>query len=142
MYNNILVSVDLNETAEARRVLGTAVEYARAFESRLHVLTVVPDYGSWVVGQYFPENFTETAVAEARKQLETLVEAAAPKLSGIEVHVSYGNIYKEILQAVERTQCDLVVMGAHRPELRDYLIGPNAARVVRHANCSVLVVRD
>lgn len=33
-------------------------------------------------------------------------------------------------------------MAAHRPALKDYLLGPNAARVVRHSNCSVLVVRD
>ena len=33
-------------------------------------------------------------------------------------------------------------MASHRPELRDYLIGPNAARVMRHADASVLVVRE
>ena len=35
----------------------------------------------------------------------------------------------------------LIVIGAHRPDLKDYLLGPHAARVVRHAECSVLVVR-
>ena len=45
------------------------------------------------------------------------------------------NVAKEI-------KADLIVMASHRPELRDYLLGPNAARVVRHADCSVLVVRN
>jgi nucleotide-binding universal stress UspA family protein len=36
----------------------------------------------------------------------------------------------------------MIVMASHRPELKDYLLGPNAARVVRHAECSVLVVRN
>ena len=36
---------------------------------------------------------------------------------------------------------DLIVMGSHRPELADYLLGANAAKVVRHADCSVMVVR-
>ena len=36
---------------------------------------------------------------------------------------------------------DLIAMASHRPALKDYLIGPNAARVVRHADVSVLVVR-
>ncbi len=49
---------------------------------------------------------------------------------------------EKILKAVEETGCDLIVMASHRPALKDYLLGPNAARVVRHANCSVLVVRD
>jgi nucleotide-binding universal stress UspA family protein len=33
-------------------------------------------------------------------------------------------------------------MGSHRPELSDYLLGPNAGKVVRHAKCSVMVVRE
>jgi universal stress protein F len=32
-------------------------------------------------------------------------------------------------------------MASHRPEMRDYLIGPNAAHVAQHASCSVLVLR-
>jgi hypothetical protein len=32
-------------------------------------------------------------------------------------------------------------MTAHSPDLKDYLLGPNAARVVRHANQSVMVIR-
>ncbi len=35
----------------------------------------------------------------------------------------------------------LVVMAAHDPRITDYLIGSNAAHVVLHAPCSVLVVR-
>ena len=42
---------------------------------------------------------------------------------------------------MEAYKPDLIVMASHRPELKDYLIGPNAARVVRHADCSVQVVR-
>ena len=36
----------------------------------------------------------------------------------------------------------LIVMGSHHPELKDYLLGPNAAKVMRHADCSVMVVRE
>ena len=43
---------------------------------------------------------------------------------------------------VEAAGAELIVMASHRPELRDYLIGPNAARVMRHADASVLVVRE
>jgi universal stress protein F len=32
-------------------------------------------------------------------------------------------------------------MGAHRPSLADFLLGPNSARVARHAGCTVTVVR-
>jgi nucleotide-binding universal stress UspA family protein len=52
-----------------------------------------------------------------------------------------GNTYDEILRVAEADGAALIVIGAHQPDLRDYLLGPNAARVVRHAKCSVLVVR-
>ena len=56
--------------------------------------------------------------------------------------IAEGTIYERIIHCAEKTSADLIIMGAHRPELKDYLLGPNAARVVRHAECSVLVVRD
>jgi nucleotide-binding universal stress UspA family protein len=46
----------------------------------------------------------------------------------------------KILDASNRFGADLILMASHRPELKDYLLGPNASRVVRHAQCSVLVV--
>ncbi|MGE0847546.1 MAG: hypothetical protein AB7L41_14870 [Flavobacteriaceae bacterium] len=35
-----------------------------------------------------------------------------------------------------------MVLLAHGPHLRDYLLGPIAARVARHAGQSVYLVRD
>ncbi|MBS28951.1 MAG: hypothetical protein CL566_08540 [Alphaproteobacteria bacterium] len=36
---------------------------------------------------------------------------------------------------------DIIVIPAHRPYVGDYLLGSNAARVARHADQSVLIVR-
>ncbi len=141
MYQNILLTVDLNEESSWRKALPTAVECCRAFGAELHLMTVVPDFGMSAVAQYFPEDYAERAAAEATEQLKKL--SAEQVTDGIKVHhrVGYGSIYEEILEAAKETKCDLIVMASHRPELKDYLLGPNAARVVRHANCSVLVVR-
>ena len=46
-----------------------------------------------------------------------------------------------ILDTAKRIGANLIVVQSHRPELTDYLLGPNAAHVVRHADCSVMVVR-
>ncbi len=61
------------------------------------------------------------------------------RLAGVTVR--RGTVYREILAAADECGCDSVVMTAHRPEMKDYLLGPNAARVVRHATIPVLVVR-
>ena len=55
--------------------------------------------------------------------------------------VATGRIYEEILRLATQTDAGLIVVGAHKADLKDYLLGPNAARIVRHANCSVYVVR-
>ena len=56
-------------------------------------------------------------------------------------HGPGGRVYDQIIEAANRLNADAIVMGSHAPELSDYLLGPNAARVVRHARQSVFVVR-
>jgi len=51
-------------------------------------------------------------------------------------------IYAEILGVAEEAEADLVVVGSHLPAVKDYLLGTNAARVVRHARCSVFDARE
>jgi Universal stress protein family len=41
MYKSILVAIDLNDEASCHKPLLSAVELARTFRARLHVLTVV-----------------------------------------------------------------------------------------------------
>ena len=53
-----------------------------------------------------------------------------------------GGVYAGVLAVAERIGADLIVLAAHRPAMRDFLLGTNASRIVRHARCSVLVVRD
>jgi universal stress protein F len=36
---------------------------------------------------------------------------------------------------------DIIILCSHRPTMAAYLIGSNAKTIVRHAKCSVLVVR-
>jgi nucleotide-binding universal stress UspA family protein len=55
--------------------------------------------------------------------------------------VAQGSIYRKILRMAEKIGADLIVMPAHRLKLQDYLLGTNTAKVVRHAQSSVLVVR-
>lgn len=55
---------------------------------------------------------------------------------------THGTIYEKIVDAANDLGAELIIMAAHRPSLKDYLLGPNSARVARHASCSVQIVRD
>jgi universal stress protein F len=52
-----------------------------------------------------------------------------------------GTVYDQIIKTANALSVDCIIVGAHGPSLKDYLIGPNAARVARHAAQSVFVVR-
>ena len=142
MYKNILLTVDLTEESSWKKALPTAVETCQCAGATLHVLSVVPDFGMTVVAQFFPEDYENKSLEEARKELEKLCAEGVPDGVTVKPIVAYGTIYEQIISVAERIEADLIVMAAHRPALEDYLLGPNAARVVRHSNCSVLVVRD
>ena len=140
MYDTILLPIDLNESSSWEKALPVALGQA-AGGGRLHIMTVVPDFGMAIVGSFFPPEYEKKALAEADKALDKFVSDNVP--AGIEVAhtVGHGTIYKDILATAGRIGADLIVMASHRPERSDYLLGPNAARVVRHSDKSVLVVR-
>jgi universal stress protein F len=54
----------------------------------------------------------------------------------------FGGTYPEIPAEADEWGADLIVIGSHRPAMSTYLLGSTAKSVVRHATCSVLVVRD
>ncbi|WEX08363.1 universal stress protein [Chelativorans sp. AA-79] len=141
MYKDILLSIDLGNEESEMRAVETAVEYARAFRSRLHVMTVVPDYGMSIVGGFFPKGHEQKALDHANQALHDFTTKHVPTDIKHRHIVGHGSIYREILRYAGLVKADLIVLSAKRPGPEDYLIGPNAARVVRHAMISVLVVR-
>jgi nucleotide-binding universal stress UspA family protein len=94
------------------------------------------------IGTFFPPDFEEKAVAEARDRIEALARGKISPNIGASCPVAQGTVYEEILAMARDVRADFIVMASHRPELTDYLLGPNAARVVRHSEVSVLVVRN
>ena len=119
----------------------TAVQLAQSYNSVLHVMTVVPDFGMSIVGTYFPEDYEESMLTDTKEKLNAYVSKHIPESIKSRQIVAHGTIYNEILDYANKVKVNLIVIASHRPELKDYLVGPNAARVVRHANCSTMIVR-
>jgi nucleotide-binding universal stress UspA family protein len=142
MYSNILLPVDLSDQHSWLKALPTAIALSESFQATLHVMTVVPEFGLPMVGQFFPPDYEAKLHNQVAKQLADFIAAQAPNHADVKRIVATGKIYQQIVNTAKRIKADLIVMGSHHPELSDYLLGPNAARVVRHANCSVMVVRE
>ena len=141
MFKRILVPVDIDQESSWLRSLSVAERLVADYGSELHVMTVVPTMGMSIVGSFFPTDFEKKAMANAREKLGEIVDNAVKNSAGVACHVAHDTIYEEVLSAADTLACDLVVMTSHRPELKDYLLGPNAARVMRHAKQSVFIVR-
>lgn len=141
MFHTVLLPVDLSSPASWSVALPAALRIIGPENGTLHVLTVVPDFGLSSVGTFFEEGFQEKALHHAGEELSAWVGEHVPSDVDVHPHVTVGRVYDQIISAADRLDVDAIVMASHHPELADYLIGPNAARVVRHANQSVFVVR-
>ncbi len=142
MYEDILLAVNIDKKSSWRKALPTAVDLCRSSGGRLHVLTVVPDFGMAIVEQFFPEGFEAEVSEKAMEDLKAFVKENVP--DGIDVRrvVGRGRVHDEILTTAQESKCDVIVMASPRPALKDHVLGPTASYVVRHADCSVWVVRE
>ncbi len=142
MSKNILLTVDLGDESSWKRALPEAVELTRASGGSLSIITVVPDFGMSIVGQFFPKNFEKNMAAKVMESLHNFVKVHIPEDIEARHIVAEGNVYECILNTAKEISADLIVVSSGRDDLKDFLLGPNAARIARHANCSVLVVRN
>lgn len=140
MFDTILLPVDLSSEHSWSKALPAALRLGGPGVV-LHVVAVVPDFGMSVVGGYFDAGFEQKALHDLGAQLADWTRAHVPEGVEVHPHVLHGRIYDEIIAAADKLDVDAIVLASHTPELSDYLLGPNAARVVRHSSRSVFVVR-
>lgn len=140
MYSSILVPVDLDEPSSWEKSVLVGLALAQAFGARITLATVVPDnvagrQSQWSAIGY--RRLLDTATA----RLGSLAAELAVDMN-LETRVGSGPIAKGIIELADAVEADLIVLASHRPEMKDWLIGAIASRVVRYAPCSVMVVRD
>lgn len=139
MFNTLLLAIDVNAMEGAGRLAQAAKLIAATDNAEIHVINVVPGSGMNMVGAAFDGDFNRSMKAAAEKALKTWTDTAFD--GNAQIHVTEGTIYDSVLKMADKIGADVIVVGSHRPELRDYLVGPNAARIVRHADQSVIVIR-
>ncbi|MGI9385465.1 MAG: universal stress protein [Methyloligellaceae bacterium] len=135
MYKKILISIDYAEESSWRKALPLAVEEARLHQAELSAVTVVPEV---VKLPNLPEGYGEGAAEHVRETVQALFKDQGYDIS---LNVRQGSVYREILKEAHAINADLIIIASAKGDFPDYPLGPNAARVVRHANCSVQVVR-
>ena len=135
MFNTILVATDLSHEESTIKSLKKAEKLSDNGRIILmHVLDIIPAY----VLAEIPENLIPDPVPQTRDALKAIVLLSKVKA---EIEVRHGGSYREIIESSKEHKVDLILINSHQPGLQDYLLGSTAAKVVRHASCSVLVDR-
>ena len=140
MVDRILVAVDLEDTSLTERMLAVTSDFAEVKRAQVTLVYVGPDLPPDVAIR-LPEDYRDRTSSDVSAQLGSLIDKSNLPTGATKAVVRFGSIYREILAQAKSDRADLIVIGCHKPDLADFLLGPNAARVVRHAPCSVFVVR-
>ena len=141
MFKKILVPIDVSQSDSGEASFKIASGLAGKTGAKLILLNVIGDIPNLVANQ-LPSNYTETMEKSSAEALEEVASRNGLASGSYELQTSHGQIYDKIIEAAEKGGVDLIVIASHQPELSNYLLGSTAGKVVRHAHCSVLVVRS
>lgn len=141
----ILLAIDDSKFSEAAVEAVTRQATPQETEVRvLHVIEPIPIYPDGQAWRYGPEALHVSD--EQRKEAEGLVARAGDSLREknfkVMTAVEVGNPKVVIIDSATEWHADLIVMGSHgRKGLSRFFMGSVSEAVVRHAPCSVQIVR-
>ena len=138
----ILVPLDFSNTSA--KALAYAIRMADQFGSKVILLNVIepiatPDFA------YHPLMLeSEESRAAARRAIESAARKARLPDSMLDrIVIRNGAPFVEITEAARTLKADLIIITTHGyTGLKHVFMGSTAERVVRHAPCPVLVVRE
>jgi len=136
MPKTIIVPVALAQIDKAQSMLDVARQLGGE-DGNIVLVTVIEDVPGYIAAE-LPSGLLENAAEEARGELRTLARSAGMELA---VEVRKGSPATAILDVASERKADVIVIASHRPGFQDFFLGSTAARVVRHAQCSVHVIR-
>ena len=99
----------------------------------LHVMEAIPAY----VASQIPED----VIARSRTEVENAMKASAGALPNATLVLKSGHAGSIIVDYASENGIDCIIMASHRPGIEDFSLGSTASRTVRHAKCSVHVIR-
>jgi nucleotide-binding universal stress UspA family protein len=142
----ILLAIDDSECS--REAVRSVAARFRQKGTEVRVLHVVEPIAAYISAELIPHFVPHVAKVEEdrRKEAQVLVQRAARQLrqAGFATSelVDDGDPKEKIIDHAARWNADLIVVGSHGWKgLNRFLLGSVSESVVRHAGCSVEVVR-
>lgn len=140
---SILVPIDFSMSS--KKALAAAFPFAERFGAKITLLHVVEPVAIPAFANSLPLVMENDKVINSRKRrLEQLIRESGsePKLVD-KTLVRYGRSFHEITEAARTLKVDLIIISTHGYSgLKHAIMGSTTERVVRHAPCPVLVMRE
>ena len=135
MYSNILIPVvfDDGHNTEASIVAAAALADDDATFTVLHVLEAIPSF----IAAQIPDDL----LVKSHDEATTQAEHWAGNLPNASVVVVSGHAGTTIVDYASDNGIDCIVLASHKPGIQNIFLGSTAVRVLRHAKCSVHVIR-
>jgi nucleotide-binding universal stress UspA family protein len=137
---NILVPTDFSKcSAQAMRV---ALKFAKRIGADLQILHVLPSIRGLHNGAKIDGALLNADLKQAGQQeLDLLIKTLSAKCVSPHTFLRHGDPGRQIALAAKDFQSDLIIISSRgNTGLRRVMIGSTTEKVVRHAQCPVLVV--
>ncbi|AAU03670.1 universal stress protein [Rickettsia typhi] len=142
IFKNILIPIDLNDKKSIKSIFSKALMLAINFQAKLHFMYVMPEFGTKMFEDYLPKNWRTEKKEKYQTQIKDIIKQYIPDTIETDDYIGSGAVYDEIIKHSNEIKADLIIISAVRLQLKDYMLGPNASKIVRHSDISVLVLRD
>jgi universal stress protein F len=136
MYKTILVPIEFSHEHSEINAIKIA-EKLIDDDGEIVLVSVVGSIPHYIEAE-LPMDLMENSKKFAHEKLTAIAKKMGIKS---DVKIRTGHPANEILEAARTYNADLIIVASHRPGLSDYFLGSTAARIVRHAQCPVLVDR-
>jgi nucleotide-binding universal stress UspA family protein len=138
----ILVPTDFSEPS--LKAIRYAERLAEQSGATIHLLYVIERPGLNNDFECFPLALPEAELRKiAKEKLLSIASTEIEELVPVKVQVSFGKPFREIVEVARESDADLIVIATQgHSGINHILLGSTAERVVRHASCPVLVVRE
>ena len=138
--SKILIPIDFSN--QSMYALNQACSLAQTKNSKVYILSVIEEQNK--ISSLFLDDQTDILQNKVKSKLNQICEEIQSKYKiDVEVMVSKGNVYNQIINVSKMISTDLIVMGTTGSPKEGFkkFIGSNAERVVRLAQCPVITIK-
>lgn len=141
MYDEILLAADGSEDSQA--ATDHAITLATATDGTVHAVSVVETRTAYDNAIVDPEEVRENLRNDAREAVDAVEQAAEQAGVDCETSVEEGPPPERLLEAIVRTDADVVVLGATgRSAFKRLVLGSTTEQLLSEAPVPVVVVSD